>query len=320
MIVSISCYQDAPLLPACIDSVREHLPGATIHLVSGRYATWPDGPDNCDDGTADLAVTRGIRWFPDGPYADESAKWRHRASLVPDDERVLFLDADERLVRADTRRLNQTTAYRPRIFNALVYGPRVTYWPRLCRPQDIQAIERWDAFEFDADALVDGHPPKTDAVTIAHRHDLRSDDYKRDKQARFANEGRQSAYAKHDRMDDYFENVPQFRAEWTDCPECGQESVVKSVETNSSGQFTRVHVCVNGDCYGDVVPVDLERRYLPDDWQRGIREGDVRQVRMELIDAGCAWAQTPSLDLFLEMATAIPGWIGQNLDGAAEVK
>lgn len=313
MIVSISCYNDADILPACIDSVRKHLPTATIHLVSGRYQSWPDGSDNCDDGTADLAVTRGIKWFPDGPYPDESAKWRHRADLAPADEQVMFLDADERLVSADVSGLHKTKAYQPRIFNAVVYGPRVVYWPRLMRPADIEDIQRWDSFVFAASALDGRHVAKTDAVTIAHRHDLRSTEYKRAKQVRFANEGRESAYKKNDKLDAYYNNEPTFRAEWADCPECGQESVVKSIETLGSRGFSRVHVCVNGECYAEVVPVDFERRYLPDDWQRGIREGDVRQVRMELIDAGCAWAETPSLDLFLEMATAIPGWIEQHL-------
>lgn len=317
--VSISAYDDADLLRGAIESIRQHCPDATVAVVDGRYETWPADHDNSADDTPLVARTRADAYHRDGPYPREADKHRHRVSLAPEGAFVLFMDADERLEHVDPDALPRATAFRPRIANALVYGPRSVYWPRAFDPEWVESINRWDAYLFSTPC------ERTDAITLLHRHDLRDREYREAKLERFDAEGRTSRYearddATPDRIDAYL--ADDWDADFDACPRCGSESLTRT-QLTSEGVDTQtcVEVCVRADgCFSDLRAYDPgEWQYLPEDWERGIDE-DPTQLRAELLDAGCPFVATTG-EQFLRAARAAIGlWIEDELgEGEPEV-
>lgn len=277
--VSVSAYNDAAVLRGCLESVREVLPDATVTVVDGRYETFaPDAADNSTDATPTVAGEFGAAYDPGGPFELEVDKHRYRVVQAPADEQAIFIDADERVVCADLDRLPVDRAYAARIFNTVVYSESpIVYWPRVFRPGDVREVSRWDAYYFEVPCS------RTDAVTIAHRHDLRDREYREAKYDRFHREGRTGRY--DDRFAKYLTNgwdVPTVA-----CPSCGQDSLVRSPATNEGSEFSRVEVCIAGDgCHGSVERINPGTyRYLPEAWERGL-EADPERLRLELLDAG----------------------------------
>lgn len=308
--VSVSAYNDAELLRGCLASIREILPDAEIAVVDGRYESWPNDDDNSTDATADVAREVGATYHAGGPFHRECDKHEHRVSLIPNDTMALFMDADERLIDVDTDALPRGQAFQPRIFNALVYGPTVTYWPRIFKPEWVQDVNRWDAYLFDVEC------ERTDAVTIAHRHDLRDREYREAKYDRFENEGRTGRYD-DGRLQTYLEDDWDV-TETRECPNCQQDAVTKSEVTafgRDDGRFSHVEACVAGDrCYQTVVEHELDGfEYLPHDWQRGFKE-EPQRVKLELLEAGCSMVGPIGVEEFVEMEPAISVWIDRNLN------
>lgn len=303
MYVSISAYNDGDLLDGCLESVQEHLPDADVCVVDGRYETWPDGADNSTDDTASVCLLHDVDYDPAGPFPRESDKHEYRVAQAPDDERVLFLDADERLLDVDLDALDDMNqvAYQPRIFNALVYGPKCVYWPRSFYPETVTSINRWDAYLFDVPC------EKTDAITILHRHDLRERDYREKKYARFAEEGRAGRY------DDAFETYlhDDWDVEFHECPKCGLESLTRSQITADGTHYSWAEACIRDEsCYAATREYELNGwEYLPNDWRHGLDEAP-RRLRAELLDAGCPFVATAPLQ---QLAPAIGLWVDENL-------
>ena len=311
MYVSVSVYDDGDLLTGCLDRIRDVLPEATVDVVDGRYETWPAENDNSTDQTAEVARERADGYYPDGPYPDEQHKHLRRLQLAPEGEWALFIDADERLERFDADALEQGAAYRPRIFNALVYSQTpISYWPRVFDPADVADIKSWDRYLFDVDVET------TDHVTIVHRHDLRGREYRESKYQRFANEGRAGRY-EDGRFEMYLNDEWDVDPSGT-CPECGQESVVWSPPTmhGSDGALSRVGACVRGECWigEDDVGID-EYHYLPNRIRAGLDE-DPDRLRLELLAVECPLVRQYDADRFAP--EILEHWVGENVgQGAA---
>lgn len=311
--VSVSVYQDAHLAENALASIREHLPHARIQVVDGKYDTFrPNSDPNSTDDIQAVADAYGAEYWPEGPFEREREKHVRRVELAPPDEWLLLMDADERLHSADFSKLADNTAYSPRIFNALVYGPHTVYWPRLTKPEWVKTINRWDAYLFSV-----AHE-RTDAVTLIHRHDLRSKDYRREKYERFGRENRRPRY--EDRYDTYLND--DWDADFHPCPECGRESVTRSQVTNFGESYSYVECCIAADgCHAAVCEVEVgEWRYLPDDWQAGW-DDDPKRLRLELLDAGCTFVRTASVGRMVrEMEPAIRLWVEHHYgEGESEV-
>lgn len=306
--VSVSVYNDGSLLEECLAAVRAELPDAEIVVVDGRYETWPAGADNSTDETPTVCQHHDAAYVPAGPFDRECDKHQYRVDHTPDDEWMLLLDADERLVAFDEDALEAETAYRPRIFNPLVYGPACVYWPRIFKPGWVEEINRWDAYLFDAPV------DRTDAVTIAHRHDLRDRDYREAKYERFANEGRAGRY--DEAFDTYLNDeweVPEQR--FDSCPACGGDRIWSlATQYGPDGAMSRVGVCLSGDgCWTGTEPVTVDDyQYLPADVQRGFDE-DPMQLRAELLDAGCPFI-SGGLDRFLRMRPVVESWVSESFN------
>jgi hypothetical protein len=311
MYVSISAYNDADLLEGCLTSIRDVLPDARIDVVDGKYESWPEGDDNSTDATPTLAREHGANYYAAGPFHRECDKHEHRVALAPDGELALFIDADERLLKFDPDALPRATAIQPRIANALVYGPKSVYWPRIFKPNWVQSINRWDSYLFDVEC------ERSDAVTIVHRHDLRDRSYREAKYDRFEAEGRTGRY--EDAFTTYLED--EWDADLETCPECGRESVSRTQLTqygSTVAEFSAVETCVAGDrCHAAIreYSIENEYRYLPDDWQRGFEE-DRERLRAELIDAGCPFVGTTTASNLDRMRPAICIWINEHLGDA----
>lgn len=302
MNVSISAYNDGDLLQNALESVTQIMPDANIQVVDGKYETFkPDAAENSTDNTEDIAKSFNARYIGGGPYGRERDKHIHRVELSPDDELTVFMDADERLLTFDRDALPERTAISPRIFNALVYGPHAVYWPRVFKPGWVATINRWDAYLFDV-----SHE-RSDAVTILHRHDLRDREYREAKYERFAREDRTGRY------DDDYEMylADDWDATFRACPGCGRDSVTESQVTNFGEEYSHVECCIAADgCHAAVREVDVgEWRYLPDDWRAGW-ENDAKRLRLELMDAGCTFVRTASVDRMVrEMEPAVALWV-----------
>lgn len=307
--VSLSVYNDATLLRGCLMSVLELLPDADIQVVDGRYESWPEGPDNSTDATREIALDYGASYHDDGPFEREHDKHHHRVDLAPDGDRCLLLDADERLVTCDLDALDDETAYQPRIFNPRVYNQTpIRYWPRIFYPETVVDIPRWDKYRFSTPC------ERTDAVTIAHRHDLRGRDYREAKYERFQNEGRAGRYD-DGRIEEYLDNA--FDVETEECPACGRDSLVHSDPTNirPDGVFTRVAVCIAGDgCYRASEPVELgPHRYLPNRVLKGYQQ-DPDRLRLEVLDVGVPFVpENCSPGMFRRLAPVLMNWAEANL-------
>lgn len=311
--VSVSAYNDGELLPGCIERIREVLPDAHVAVVDGRYETWPDGPDNSDDRTPALARELADSYHPDGPFETEADKHRHRVSLAPIAERALFLDTDERLLSFDPDALPRGRAYKPRIFNPLVYSQSpIRYWPRVFTRARVAEIRGWDAYVFRCPTS------RSDACTIVHRHDLRDRDYRERKYQRFENEDRTGRYD-DDRFESYLED--DWDVEPDDhCPKCGRESVVWSPwtggeVTGQAGVVSKVGCCVAGDCWiGETREAIDTARYLdPDALPRG-RDEDPERLRKELLAVGCPLvAQYPVTRFAPEV---LINWVDEHVDDA----
>lgn len=319
--VSINTYDDADLLDNCLASVREQLPDATIHVVDGRYDTWPAADDNTEQTTRPIAGQYGCEYDPAGPFESEAAKHRYRRDIV-DSDRVLFMDADERLMQFAPPD-DPTVDYRARIFNALVYGPAISYYPRYF-DSGRMGVERVDKF------MMDGKVLRTDGITICHRADLRSDAYRAAKRERFDNEDRGPWY------DDYLENLAEegHDAEFEACPNCGRESVTVSRLTGYKPRdsdrsrvairgdaergetFSRVRCCTAGDgCYREIVEETLDEfRYVPDNLEQGFDE-DLSRIKLELMACGWELAKTVPTDTFDRYEPNARLWIRDEWDG-----
>jgi len=321
--VSVNAYNDAELLDNCLASVREHLPDATVHVVDGRYSAWPDAEDNSTDATGEIAAEHGADYLRAGPFEDEAAKHRYRRDMAAttEAERVLFVDADERLLRFDPPE-DPDTDHRAGIFNALVYGPAISYYPRYFAPERM-TVERVDKF------MLDGPVQRTDGITIVHRADLRSEAYRDAKRKRFDTEGRDPWY------DDYLERLAEngHDAEFTECPNCGQHSVTTSrltgYEPRDSGrsrvavkgdaelgdEFSRVMCCTAGDgCYRTTETFELsEFVHLPDRVSEGFAE-DLERVKLELMAAGWELAKTVPVDAFDRYEANARQWVSDEWD------
>jgi hypothetical protein len=261
--------------------VREHLPDATIAVVDGKYSTWPSDENNSTDRTPTLARELADEYYADGPFEDEQAKHRHRVNLAPDGEQALFLDTDERILKAELDSLPRGIAYQPRIINPLVYSQTpVRYWPRIFDPANVADIQSWDKYLFSTECK------STDDVTIVHRHDLRGRDYREAKYERFDAEGRAGRF-EDGRFDQYLTDDWKADPGW-ECPECGENSIMVSPWTGYSedGSISRARVCVNGECWmiTEVDTID-EYRYLPDNIDSGMNE-DQDRLRKELLTVG----------------------------------
>jgi hypothetical protein len=331
MHVSISAYNDGGLLPNCIQSVRDVLPNADIHVVDGRYESWPDGPDNSDDATPAHAETLADEYHADGPFRREDDKHLHRVNLAPDDEYALFLDADERLLTCPDPDALPRAAVFPRIYNAIVYGPVSVYWPRLFKPEWVVDVKRWDKYSFDISGVADDETAmRDDDVTIVHRHDLRSREYREAKLERFHNEGRKSRYeGPVDESDDRGQLEQYLSGEWQhvafdQCPNCGQTSLTRSQLTNyGTDPLTSVDACIADDgCHRSVTEYQVDDwQYLPDDWEAGL-DDDPERLRAELLDAGCEFVGTSHYQDLFRFHLAIGLWVEDHfadVDDAAVV-
>lgn len=300
--VSLSVYQDAHLAENALASIRDVLPHARIQVVDGKYDTFrPNSDPNSTDDIQAVADAYGATYHAEGPLPLERDKHVRRVELAPPDEWLLLMDADERLHSADFSKLDDNTAYSPRIFNSLVYGPHAVYWPRLAKPEWVKTVNRWDAYLFDVPHR------RSDAVTLLHRHDLRSKAYREAKYERFDREDRRGRYEAS--FDTYLND--DWDADFHPCPECGRESVTRSQVTNFGDSYSFVECCIAADgCHAAVREVDVgEWRYLPDAWEQGWRD-DPKRLRLELLDAGCTFVRTASVDRMMrEMRPAVELWV-----------
>lgn len=105
LVACINAYQDAPLLGACLESVRAVTDAVVV--VDGRYRDFPSyGADDqgaSTDGTLDVARAAGatIVEAPDGkPWPDEIVKRTAYLNALGAGDYALVVDADER-VEAD---------------------------------------------------------------------------------------------------------------------------------------------------------------------------------------------------------------------------
>lgn len=310
--VSVNAYQDAYLLDNCLASIRRHIPDATVQVVDGRYESWPDEADNSTDKTAPLARQYDAEYHAAGPFDSEADKHRYRRDQV-ETKYLLFIDADERLLRFEPEKLELENEYRIRIFNALMYGPRISYYPRFFRPENM-SVERVDKF------MLDNQVRRTDAVTVSHRADLRSDAYRNAKLERFEHESRDPWYR------DYLKSLDEkgHNARYFECPNCGRESVTESGYTAfependpnadlSNQVYSRVRVCTAGDnCYNEIESNRIDHyRYLPDDVDKGFEE-DLSRVKLELMLAGWSIAKVVPLDAFDRYDVNAKRWVSEN--------
>lgn len=307
--VSISAYNDADLVGPCLQSVRDVLPDASITVVDGKYETFrPDAEPNSTDDTGAVARSYEATYDPAGPFERERDKHVYRVESAPD-ELCLFMDADERLLQFNHDALQPETAYSPRLYNALVYGPVSVYWPRIHRPEWIKSINRWDAYLYSVPH------ERTDAVTIIHRHDLRDRDYREAKYQRFEREDRDGRY--DDYMDEYLND--DWGVDFDSCPACGEQSLTRSQYTDYGEAFSRVTACVNGECYADVETYAIDTwHYLPGDWERGVVKNPER-LRLELIDAGCEFVR-PHTPTYMQrnMRPVIGQWVREEFHDAED--
>lgn len=287
MNVSISTYNDADLLDGCLASVREILGNVGIQVVDGRYSTWPSEHDNSTDNTIRCCESYDAEYHPVGPFPREEDKHEYRVELAPDNERVLFLDADERLVDFDTKAIEPGVPYNARIHNPATYYEtrELFYYPRCFKPEWLNQYEKTDLPEFRSPYWQRlKNRGRSDAISITHRHDLRGSGYRRRKLERYENENRSGPFANH--VNHYLEGVePSDKAY---CPECGEKTLCRTRESNFGElqDVTRVATCINGDCYTAVEPVDVgDYRYLPDNIETGYGT-DPERLRLELLDAG----------------------------------
>lgn len=308
--VTVSVYQDASLLANCLKSIRSHIPDADIRVVDGKYDTFkPDAPPNSTDRTPDVAAEYGATYDAAGPFPLERDKHIYRVESAPEGERLLLIDADERLIDWHPGQLPEGKAIGPRVYNALVYGPHAIYWPRITFPENVVTINSWDAYLFDV-----GHE-RSDAVTILHRHDLRDREYRQAKYDRFDREDRTGRY--DDSFDTYLND--DWDADFHTCPECGHDSVTRSQVTDlgPDNAMSYVEACVRGDgCHHAIVPVTVgEWRYVPDRIDAGFAE-DPQRLRVELLDAGCTFVRTSSVRYMAQnMRPAIELWAEGEIEG-----
>ncbi len=312
--VSVNAYQDADLLEGCLASIREELPRARIQVVDGAYRSWPgwEAAPNSTDGTPDVCNAYGAEYWPDGPFDREHDKHWGRIARALDDERLLFMDADERLLAFADPPIGDDEACRVRIFNALWYGPRVNYYPRYFYPGQMDDIPRVDRYSFDCGVA------HTDFITIVHRADLRSDAYRDAKECRYTNEGRTADwYAEHRE-----EVASPAYTDFDTCPECGEASVTRSrvcgwgpspqvkVWGREPAQYTHVEACTARDrCYAAIVDYELDGwEYVPTRVREGF-ESDLERVRVELMDAGWALAKTVPQDVFGQYVHNAEWWL-----------
>ena len=141
-------------------------------------------------------------------------------------------------------------------------------------------MDRIDAFQFEA------FVERTDAITIVHRADLRTDTYREHKIARFETEGRE---CRNGPPGWYREHIADFEAGDLDvdlekCPRCDADSLVRSQVTAHDDEFSFVETCVNGECHAAIVDVAVEDYRILQDVHRGLAE-DPRRLRLELLDA-----------------------------------
>lgn len=301
MNINVSSYQDADLLDNCLHSIHDTLDDPTITVTDGRYESWPAEPDNSTDNTRALCEEYNATYNPAGPFDRERDKHVYRVHQSPDGERVLFLDADERLLAVDQATLNDADklAYQPRIYNALVYGPKSVYWPRCFYPETVESINRWDAYLFDVPCK------RTDAITILHRHDLRDPEYRTKKNIRFTREDRRA------REIDYL-------ADFSPCPECGEQRLTRSQATDyETGEYTYVQACTNGECHASINRITLyEHRYVPENIDEGYAENP-RQLRLELLEAlperRADVIRPHGVELLEEMRPLIERWVQEEI-------
>lgn len=285
--VSISAYNDAELLDGCLRSVRDVLGDVPVQVVDGRYAAWPTADDNSTDDTPAVCARYGAAYDAAGPFEREESKWAYRRDRAPDGAWCLFLDTDERVIAFDPAGLRPETPLKVRFHNPVVYHETrpVFYYPRVYQPEWVASYTRTDLPEFRAPYAERLHRHgQTDAVTIAHRHDLRDDDYRRDKLTRYEAEERGSPYGKDT---DVYLAGPE-PTELDACPACGEASLRRTRETayGPENAVSRVATCINGECYTAVEPVEIgEHRYVPDDIETGYDE-DPDRLRLELLDTG----------------------------------
>lgn len=313
VVVSLSVYQDAHLAEGALASIRDVLGNVRIQVVDGKYDTFrPDAPPNSTDDIQAVADAYGAEYHPEGPLPLERDKHVRRIELAPDGELLLLMDADERLHDFNADALPDETAVGPRIFNPLVYGPHAVYWPRLAKPEWVKTINSWDAYLFNVDH------ERSDAVTLIHRHDLRSRDYREAKYERFDREGRVGRYESD--FSTYLND--EWDVDFDTCPECGEESLSRTQATDMGPAITRVAACVNGDgCYAAIEPVRVgEYEYVPDAVEAGFEE-DPARLRIELLDAGCTFVRAASVGRMVrEMEPAIRLWVEHHYgEGETEV-
>jgi len=315
-VVSINAFDDAELLRGCLESVREQLPHARVQVIDGRYLAFPAPADNSSDETEAVADTYDAEYYPDGPHEDEPAKHWQRVERAPEGERVLFLDADERLVTFGPEGFDEDTIYRARVHNAACYDGGITYYPRYFYPNQLDDIPRVDRFWFG-----ELKERRTDRVTISHRADLRDRDYQDRKRERLECQDR-------DWYGEYLNEIrgEDIQYEFDTCPECGNESlrVSRVCGFNPDESFTRVETCVASDrCHAEVRSVDgpelpEEFQYVPDRGaepgvvdeaiERGFRE-DAERLRLELMAAGNPIAMLCTGEVFERYAPNAKAWV-----------
>ena len=310
MHVSVSAYNDGHLLEACLASVRDVLGDVSVDVVDGRYRTFPGDGDNSTDDTPAVARSYDADYHAEGPFDREEDKWRRRNAIAPDGELCLFLDADERLVRASVDR-PVTGPKWIRFHNPRVYREQreLFFYPRLYHPEWVGRYRQTDKPEF-VDAVYTG-TDRTESVTVAHRHDLRDDAYRRAKLKRYQREDRDGPYG-HD--ESIYLNG-RWAVETEACPQCGQRTLHTSPVSAYDGSLSRVQTCTNGECYTGIDSVDLgDYRYLPHDIDTGY-DKDPDRLRLELLDAGVTFLtywhvhdfdRMMVRDLYAEATGAIP--------------
>lgn len=307
--VSVNAYDDADLLAGCLASVRETLPHARIQVIDGRYESFrPDAADNSTDDTMAVCDAYGAEYWPDGPFDDESSKHWGRVARAPDGDRILFMDADERLLTFDEEPVPEHSVGRVRIHNALMYDHGdVTYYPRYFYPRQLEGIPRVDRFSFDAPV------ERTDRITIIHRADLRSEAYREAKLERFDREDRGPWYKEYlEAIDEHGFDLVDF----DDCPNCGEESVTKSRLCGYDGdRITWVETCTAHDrCYNSVKEFELEKwQYVPDRVGEGFDE-DIQRVRAELMMAGNSIAAVVGDEAFRRYEPNAKLWVKEEFD------
>lgn len=314
--VSVSVFNDAQVLGGCLESIREVLPDADIEVVDGAYSTWPGDEENSTDETEEVAGEYDALYNPAGPFQRERDKHVYRTHRAWDGQLCLLMDADERLTEFEISELDPSTAYQPRIHNVAVYGNRIAYWPRIFDPANVADINRWDAYQFNCPC------EKTDAVTITHRHDLRDEQYRREKLERLENEDRFGMGYYADDPDEYVNLQMDVSTLEMPCPECGHNSLVKSPPSGFGGgprEFTNAVACLTGDCYRDVWDLHLgpENEYLPDRVEEGYAE-DPDRLHMELWAEGCKFVIGVESGKFRRMQPAVEIWVDEMLTGEGD--